>query len=153
MTKLNKVSIAILCAAFHSSGALSDEMIRNGDFSHALDGWWTAGASATPKNGFACMDIKSAGSDAWSVILGHAGIGLEQGEKYSISFDAYASTDTQMKTLIQHEGPPTLTTSSQKHNYRPTQKAINMNLSTRPTVMLAESFNSKWEHKKRGQFV
>lgn len=106
MTKLNKVSAVILFAAFHSSGALSDEMIRNGNFSSALDGWWTAGASGTPKDGFACMDIKSTGSDAWSVILGHAGVGLEQGEKYSIRFDAYASVDTQMKTLIQHEGPP-----------------------------------------------
>ncbi|MBF4365682.1 glycosyl hydrolase, partial [Vibrio anguillarum] len=41
-----------------------------------------------------------------NVILGQGGIGLANKADYEVSFDAYATVDTQMRTLIQHEGPP-----------------------------------------------
>lgn len=89
-----------------ASSVQADEMIRNGQFSNGIDGWWAAGVQVNTDNGAACVDISNPGNDPWSVILGHGGIGLAQGESYSIRFVAWAETETQMKTLIQHEGPP-----------------------------------------------
>ncbi|WP_415226844.1 carbohydrate binding domain-containing protein [Psychromonas sp.] len=54
----------------------------------------------------ACIPIVHSGSNAWDVILGQAGIDLEKGETYRISFDGYASEDTQLRPLIQHAGGP-----------------------------------------------
>ncbi|MBY6196035.1 glycoside hydrolase family 9 protein [Vibrio hangzhouensis] len=100
------VTTSLLFGIAISAPISAEEMIRNGSFSKGIDGWWTTGGTINTANGEACMDITSTGSDPWSVILGHAGIGLTEGEKYTIHFDAYASVETQMKTLIQHEGPP-----------------------------------------------
>ncbi|WP_197687469.1 glycoside hydrolase family 9 protein [Vibrio sp. qd031] len=84
----------------------ADEMVRNGNFDQQLDGWWSAGGTVTVADQWACMEILNPGPNPWSVILGHGGIGLEQGQSYVVSFDAYADVETQVKTLIQHEGPP-----------------------------------------------
>jgi endoglucanase len=84
----------------------AQEMIRNGSFDGSIDGWWSAGASVSASERQACVDIVSTGSHAWSVILGHGGVGLAKGERYEMTFDAYANVKTQFKTLIQHEGPP-----------------------------------------------
>lgn len=104
--KLSKCTVLILATCCTSTLAQADEMLRNGDFGSKLDGWWTTGGTAVIENQDACIDIKNPGANPWNVILGQAGIGLENGEDYSISFSAYADVETQMKTLIQHEGPP-----------------------------------------------
>lgn len=82
------------------------EMLSNGAFTTNINNWWLAGATVKVKNQEACMPIANPGSNTWDVILGQAGIGLEKGKTYNISFDAYASEETQLKTLIQHQGPP-----------------------------------------------
>ncbi|TXR54985.1 glycosyl hydrolase [Reinekea thalattae] len=81
-------------------------MIRNGQFNGHTDGWWYSGAEVVAQDNQACIDIQNPGTDPWSVILGHGGVGLAQSESYQLSFDAYAESETQFKTLIQHEGPP-----------------------------------------------
>ncbi|WP_413284270.1 glycoside hydrolase family 9 protein [Vibrio sp. MA40-2] len=101
-----QISLLLIGLTSGLSTAYADEMIRNGTFNDGIDGWWTAGASVTTDNNQACMDIANPGANPWNVILGHAGVGLEQGETYQLSFDAYANIDTQVKTLIQHEGAP-----------------------------------------------
>jgi endoglucanase len=101
------IKIALLAGLLTQSPAIvADEMIRNGNFASGIDGWWTAGGSIKAEDNYACMNISNPGANPWSVIFGHAGVGLEQGESYIISFDAYSDVDTQVKTLIQHEGPP-----------------------------------------------
>jgi endoglucanase len=102
-----KIQLLLLMSlTTHITGSLADQMIRNGSFSNGIDGWWTAGGNIKTTDKQACMEIVNPGENSWSVILGHGGIGLEQGESYQIRFDAYANTDTKVKTLIQHEGPP-----------------------------------------------
>lgn len=91
---------------FHHSLFAQQEMLSNGQFDGNTDSWWTSGASAKVRDNEACMEIKNAGSNAWDVILGQAGVGLKKGETYQVSFDAYATESTQFKALIQHEGPP-----------------------------------------------
>ncbi|QIA65176.1 glycosyl hydrolase [Vibrio astriarenae] len=104
--KKSKLHLCILTSILISSGhAFADEMIRNGQF-NGIDGWWTAGGQVSTDDNQACMKITNPGSDPWSVILGHGGVGLAEGETYTISFNAYADVNTQVKTLIQHEGPP-----------------------------------------------
>ncbi|MDR9827165.1 glycoside hydrolase family 9 protein [Vibrio sp. FNV 38] len=104
--KIKKMYWMIISGALLStSHVFADEMIRNGKFD-SIDGWWTAGGKITTENSQACMEITNPGNDPWSVILGHGGVGLTQGESYTISFNAYADVDTEVKTLIQHEGPP-----------------------------------------------
>ncbi|WP_413701094.1 glycoside hydrolase family 9 protein [Psychromonas sp. KJ10-10] len=105
MLNRNKLILLIALSA-QASTSMSDEMIRNGSFTNGIDGWWTSGGNIIVKDQRACMQIANPGENPWSVIIGHAGIGLEKGETYQIRFDAYANIDTQVKTLIQHEGPP-----------------------------------------------
>lgn len=82
------------------------EMIRNSHFEEDISGWWSTGGNVDTKNNNACMQIAAPGKNAWDVILAHSGVGLIEGESYTINFDAYADTETQFKTLIQHAGPP-----------------------------------------------
>ncbi|MGR5267814.1 glycoside hydrolase family 9 protein [Vibrio astriarenae] len=105
MSKGNMRLFMVAGALLSSGSVYADEMIRNGQF-NGIDGWWTAGAQVSTDNNQACMKITNPGSDPWSVILGHGGVGLAEGESYTISFNAYADIATQVKTLIQHEGPP-----------------------------------------------
>lgn len=102
MTRFGLYSAMLACSAT----AVADEMIRNGQFTSGVDGWWSAGGNVSTNSNEACMEMINPGANPWSVILGHGGIGLEQGQTYTISFDAYADVDTEVKTLIQHEGPP-----------------------------------------------
>ncbi|MBJ7018841.1 carbohydrate binding domain-containing protein, partial [Vibrio cholerae] len=77
-----------------------------GKFDGSMDGWWNAGADVKINDGEACIEIRNPGENSWNVILGQGGIGLANSANYQVSFDAYATVDTQMKALIQHEGPP-----------------------------------------------
>ncbi|EHY9857447.1 glycoside hydrolase family 9 protein [Vibrio parahaemolyticus] len=104
---MQKQKLAIAVMLVLSAGyASASEQIRNTEFAGNIDGWWNAGGSVTASNGEACIEIKNPGSNSWDIILGHGGIGLENGEMYDVSFDAYATVATEMKALIQHEGPP-----------------------------------------------
>lgn len=91
---------------FSSSLLANDEMLSNGGFTTNMDNWWVAGGTVNVAKQEACIPIANPGSNPWDVILGQAGIGLEKGKSYNISFDAYASEDTQLRTLIQHQGAP-----------------------------------------------
>lgn len=106
MLNIKSKLIFLIALTTHASTTMSDEMIRNGHFKNGIDGWWTSGGNITVKDQQACMQISNPGENTWSVILGHAGIGLEKGETYHVRFNASADIETQVKTLIQHEGPP-----------------------------------------------
>ncbi|MDF5278918.1 glycosyl hydrolase [Vibrio parahaemolyticus] len=100
-----KLTLAIILT-LSSSSVLANEQLINGSFEGSMDGWWNAGADVKVENGEACVKIRNPGENSWNVILGQGGIGLANDADYQVSFDAYATTDTQMKSLIQHEGPP-----------------------------------------------
>ncbi|MEF1174797.1 glycoside hydrolase family 9 protein, partial [Vibrio sinaloensis] len=100
-----KLTLAIILT-LSSGSVLANEQLINGSFEGSMDGWWNAGADVKVENGEACVEIRNPGENSWNVILGQGGIGLANDADYQVSFDAYATTDTQMKSLIQHEGPP-----------------------------------------------
>ncbi|MCK6261653.1 glycoside hydrolase family 9 protein [Vibrio sp. ZSDE26] len=104
--KINTIILPLLLLGVTSQSHASQEMLTNGNFEKELAHWWVAGTSVSVNNAEACATISSAGSNPWDVILGHANIGLAQGNDYHISFEAKANIPTQVKTLIQHEGPP-----------------------------------------------
>ncbi|PMJ88753.1 glycoside hydrolase family 9 protein [Vibrio sp. 10N.261.55.A7] len=89
-----------------SQSFANQEMLTNGNFEKDLAHWWVAGTTVSVDNGEACATISRPGSNPWDVILGHANIGLAEGNTYAIAFEAKANTATEVKTLIQHEGPP-----------------------------------------------
>jgi len=131
-----KSKIWVLSVGLAISGPLlaNEEMLSNGGFTKNSDSWWTSGATAKVANEEVCMAIANPGSNTWDVILGQAGVGLEKGSVYHVSFDAYASENTQFKTLIQHQGPPytqhfateTQLVKEKKHyTYTFTQKNVN----------------------------
>ncbi len=131
MNRQNILWLVFTSVAISSPTAQADEIIRNGSFDGNIDGWWSAGGSINVVNNEACMEIANPGANSWNVILGHSGVGLAQNEDYVITFDAYADVDTQVKTLIQHEGPPythyivadtPITTTKQSYRYEFTQE-------------------------------
>lgn len=121
-----KMRLSLLTVLILSSSSLyAKEQINNGKFNGNLDGWWSAGADVKVIDGEACVEIRNPGENSWNIILGQGGIGLSNNADYQLSFDAYATTDTQVKTLIQHEGPPYTNyfvdetkVSSKKKNYK-----------------------------------
>ena len=83
------------------------ELLLNGDFSQGQDPWWTAGAvKVTPGDKEACMNIAAAGVNPYDVIVGQAGVGLNQGGMYTLQFTARADQPTAFKTLLQFDGAP-----------------------------------------------
>ncbi|GLS90721.1 endoglucanase [Psychromonas marina] len=83
----------------------NNEMLRNTEFAGS-DGWWVSNAIITTKAGEACIQIDNPGSQTWDVILGQGGIGLGQGDSYTLAFTARANVETEFTALIQHEGAP-----------------------------------------------
>jgi len=83
------------------------ELLSNGTFSGGQDPWWTSGAvSATVAGGESCLNITQAGTNVYDVIFGQAGIGLNQGATYTLTFTARADQATAFKTLLQYDGAP-----------------------------------------------
>ncbi|MGY5450834.1 glycoside hydrolase family 9 protein [Agarivorans sp. MS3-6] len=97
---------SVAFTGFDAQAADAKEMLRNGQFSEATNGWWSAGGKLAANAGEACIEIAQPGSNAWDVIIGQAGLGLAQGESYAVQFTARATEETGFKALIQHEGPP-----------------------------------------------
>ncbi|MDN3678854.1 glycoside hydrolase family 9 protein [Vibrio tapetis subsp. quintayensis] len=98
--------VIMVGCVLNAPSILAEEMIRNGLFGNAMDGWWNAGGSVAIGDSEVCIEIGNPGSNTWDIILGQGGVGLEKGEAYELNFDARSNIDTQVKTLIQHEGPP-----------------------------------------------
>lgn len=65
-----------------------------------------ATAAGSVKDGEFEVSIGNAGVNAWDVHLGQAGLHLEQGFKYTFSFDAYANTPRQITPLAGKNSEP-----------------------------------------------
>ncbi len=70
--------------------------LMNADFSSARDGWIfnafsPAQASAAVENGELSISISNGGVYTWDIFVGQAGVTMEQGKEYTLSFDAYAT--------------------------------------------------------------
>ncbi|WP_354622823.1 carbohydrate binding domain-containing protein [Psychromonas sp. MME2] len=85
---------------------MKGELLRNGQFTNGFDGWWATGAELNVKDTEGCINITTAGSKPWDVILGQGGFGLIKGMSYTLEFTARANVDTKFNAVIQHEGAP-----------------------------------------------
>lgn len=80
-----------------------ENLLKNADFSNGIEGWENViandkGAVATSsfKDGEAVYNIENVGTEDWNVQLKQAGITLEKGCKYRITFKA---TSTEARTI------------------------------------------------------
>jgi len=72
------------------------ELLFNGDFSSAMDGWslgsYEGGnAEGMVENGIMAVNISTGGEAIWHVQFLQGSVSLEKGRKYTVSFDAKAS--------------------------------------------------------------
>ena len=84
---------------------LGQENLVSGDFETQAEGWNVnllndAAAQGSLTNGEYCLDITNGGPDVWSVQLETGGFGLESGQTYTLSFDAYASRERGLRAAV-----------------------------------------------------
>jgi beta-glucanase (GH16 family) len=106
--------------------------IQNGDFSEGDTGWtfttaWPAQATATVRSGEYAVSISQGGVNVWDINVGQAGLLIEQGRRYTVSFDAYAAAPRQISALVGRNSSPwtvysgsqvfTLTTTKRTYTY------------------------------------
>jgi beta-glucanase (GH16 family) len=106
--------------------------IRNGEFSEGNTGWtfstlWPAQATATVRSGEYAVSISQGGVNVWDINVGQAGLLIEQGRRYTVSFEAYAAAPRQISALIGRNSSPwtvysgsqifTLTTTKRTYTY------------------------------------
>ncbi len=83
----------------------AQEAVVSSDFEVQAEGWNVAllndaAAQGGVTDGEYCLDIENGGPDVWSVQFGYAGFGLEPGQTYTLSFDAYASKGRGLRATV-----------------------------------------------------
>jgi len=85
--------------------------VINGDFSNGDAGWtlttlWPAQAVATVVNGEYSVSISHGGTNVWDIHAGQAGLKIQKGKQYVVSFDAYAAAPRQISALVGKNSAP-----------------------------------------------
>lgn len=85
--------------------------VKNADFSAGDSGWtfnsfYPAVATAAVSDGELVVTIDNGGIYAWDVYVGQAGVTLEKGKEYTVSFDAYASAPRDISPLVGKNSDP-----------------------------------------------
>jgi beta-glucanase (GH16 family) len=106
--------------------------IRNADFFESDSGWnfvthGSAQANSTVINGEYRVSIVNGGNDGWDIHLGQFPLNIENGKKYTITFDAYAASPRTILALVGMNAEPwtlysgdqiiSLTTEKQTYSY------------------------------------
>ena len=97
--------LVTLCCLFILPHGLAQEDAVSSDFETQAEGWNVtllndAAAQGSATNGEYCLDVTNGGPDVWSVQLEHGGFGLESGQTYTLSFDAYASRERGLRVAV-----------------------------------------------------
>lgn len=87
------------------------ELLKNGDFSKALSGWYLehhegAVARADTADGILRIDVQKPGKQSWHVQIGQAGLALKAGETYAVSFRAMSDARRRIAVSIAQAHPP-----------------------------------------------
>jgi len=85
--------------------------IENPDFSNGDTAWtftalWPAQATAAVENGEFAVSISHGGTNVWDINVGQAGLLIENGKRYIVSFDAYAAAPRQISALVGKNAAP-----------------------------------------------
>ena len=106
--------------------------IENADYFEDDSSWnlitlSSAQASGSVINGEYLVSITDGGSDGWDIHLGQAGLSMENGKEYEVTFDAYAAAPRSITSLTGKNSAPwtlyngnqifTLTTEKQTYSY------------------------------------
>ncbi|MFC1570130.1 carbohydrate binding domain-containing protein, partial [bacterium] len=91
--------------------AESLNQVLNADFSSGLDSWilntfQPADASAAVENGELTVSISNGGVNSWDVYTGQAGVAIENGKEYTVSFDAYAAAPRDISAFVGKNADP-----------------------------------------------
>ena len=97
--------LASLCCLFIAPYGLAQESVVSSDFGGQAEGWDVtllndAAAQGSVTGGEYCLGVTNGGPDVWSVQLGRGGFGLEPGQTYTLSFDAYASRERALRATV-----------------------------------------------------
>jgi len=93
-------------ANFKISTGVFDNLLVNGDFSEGDTGWKfsifpPAQATGSVVNGEYFVSITHGGTEIWYVKLSQPGLLIEEGKKYIISFEAYATDSRRIALALQ----------------------------------------------------
>jgi len=106
--------------------------IRNADFSNGDAAWtftmlWPAQATSAVESGEYVVSIGHGGVNVWDINVGQAGLLIEKGRRYEVSFDAYAAAPRQISALVGKNSNPwtvysgsqiiSLTTTKRRYTY------------------------------------
>jgi len=94
--------------------------VVNADFSAGLDGWITntlypADAGFDVENGKLKVTIRNGGANTWDVHVGQAGVSIENGKEYTLSFDVYASSSRDIFAFVGKNTDPWTVYSGNDH--------------------------------------
>jgi endoglucanase len=81
------------------------ERILNGTFDTAQDPWWTNIAGSVT-DGRLCAEIPAGTTNPWDSMIGQDDVPLEQGQPYTLRFDASTSAPVQFRAVVQQAAAP-----------------------------------------------
>ncbi|NOL39172.1 endoglucanase [Kribbella sandramycini] len=83
------------------------ERVLNGTFDEEREPWWSS--STTPSavaDGKLCAQVPAGTVNPWEAMIGQDDLPLEQGQPYTLKFDASATKPIAFKAVLQQQGPP-----------------------------------------------
>ncbi|TCC05785.1 glycoside hydrolase family 9 protein [Kribbella soli] len=99
---------ALTLVPFVTTPAAADppyERVLNGTFDTGKDPWWS-NIPADVTDGRLCAQIPAGTANPWDAMIGQDDLPLEQGQPYTIRFDASASRPVQFRTALQQSAAP-----------------------------------------------
>ncbi|TCO39051.1 endoglucanase [Kribbella antiqua] len=110
------VLVVTLAAALTSAAALSSpvaaaepsyERVLNGTFDGGKEPWWSSGNTpATVTDGRLCAQVPAGTVNPWASMIGQDDLPLEEGQPYTLRFEASASRPVQFRTALQQAAAP-----------------------------------------------
>ncbi|MFI6033611.1 glycoside hydrolase family 6 protein [Streptomyces sp. NPDC051315] len=106
------VLVAALLASATPSASAADaqpvygELADNGTFAAGTTGWWSTGTTMTAADGALAATVDAGTANPWDAMVGQGGLRLRPGVRYTLSFDARASTAATMRATAQLDAAP-----------------------------------------------
>ncbi|MET9319599.1 glycoside hydrolase family 6 protein [Streptomyces sp. NPDC003038] len=100
------LAAALLASTAPSASAVDPqpvygELASNGTFAAGTTGWWSYGATMASTGGAMVATVGAGTGNLWDAMVGQDNIRLRPGVKYTLSFDAKASSAAKMRATAQ----------------------------------------------------
>ncbi|WP_328998458.1 glycoside hydrolase family 9 protein [Kribbella sp. NBC_00709] len=101
------------------------ERVLNGTFDTEKEPWWSSGNTpAAVADGRLCAQIPAGTVNVWDSMIGQDDLPLEQGQPYTLRFDASASRPVQFRAVLQQAAAPHATVLNQAVNATTTSQTV-----------------------------